>query len=259
MDYLIVLASLAAFFAGFVDAIVGGGGLVQVPAMFVLFPQMPVSVVIGTNRTASFVGTLVAGYQYARKIAIPWRVVASAGIGAAIFAYAGAFFASLIAPNLLKPVMLFVMLLLVIYTIFNKELGRSTTSPTENIALLFKSFVLGACLGFYNGFIGPGTGTLLVFGFSAWLKFSFLSGSGISKFVNAIADIASLVFFLMKGLVLFHIALPMLVCNVAGSYLGSRLAMLKGNAFIRIVFLCVVASLMMKFGYDWFIDVSGKF
>ncbi len=253
MDYLILLASIFAFFAGFIDAVVGGGGLVQVPAMFILFPQMPVSMVIGTNRTASFVGTLVAGYQYSRKVVIPWRVVCSAGIGASVCAYVGALFASNLPANLLKPIMLVVMFLLMLYTFFNKSLGQEENDPQENKLLLWNSLLLGSLMGFYNGFIGPGTGTLLVFGFVVWLKFSFLRGSGISKFVNAMADIASLVFFLLKGFVDFQIALPMLVCNVAGSYCGSRLAVLKGNAFVRLFFLLVVMSLMIKFGYDWFL------
>jgi uncharacterized membrane protein YfcA len=112
---------------------------------------------------------------------------------------------------------------------------------------------LGIVLGFYNGFVGPGTGTLLVFGFVMWLRFNFLEGSGIAKFVNVAADVSSLVFFIVKGLILFQLALPMLVCNVLGSYIGSRLAVLKGSTFIRLMFIVIVLGLMCRFAYDLFL------
>ncbi len=252
MEYDVLIVSLAAFFAGFIDAIVGGGGLIQVPIMFLVFPQMPVSVVIGTNRSASFVGTLMAGYQYAKSTPIMWKVVFFAGITAAICAYLGALLASFISATLLKPIILVLIISLGIYSFFNKNLGQHNRTPVLDNNLLLKSLFLGALMGFYNGLIGPGTGTLLVFGFIAWLKFSFLGGSGISKFVNVVADCASLIFFLINGFVLFHLALPMLLCNLLGAYLGSRLAILKGNSFIRIMFLVVVMCLSIRLGYDLF-------
>lgn len=254
MDFLMFLACLAAFSAGFIDAIVGGGGLIQAPAMFLIYPQMPVLAVIGTNRTASLMGTLMAGYQYARKIPIPWRIVFSAGVGAVVCAYLGAQLASHLPPKTLKSILLVLMTVLALYTFFNKGLGQGERKPIENKRLFGKSLLLGAIIGFYNGFVGPGTGTLLVFGFVIWLKFNFLEGSGISKFVNVIADVSSLIFFLLNGLVVFYLALPMIFCNVAGSYLGSRLAVLKGSAFIRIIFMCIVSVLVGKFGYDLWIE-----
>ena len=251
MDYLTLLACLAAFSAGFMDAIVGGGGLIQAPAMFIIFPKMPVLMVIGTNRASSIVGTFTAGIQYARKISIAWKVVVFAGIGAVIFAYLGAYLANLIPQKTLKGIMILVMCVLAVYTFLNKGMGQHENTPIEDKTLHYKSIILGAIIGFYNGLIGPGTGTLLVFAFVIGLKFSFLQGSGISKFVNVIADAASLFYFLTQGLVLLSLALPMMFCNITGSYLGSRLAVWKGNAFIRIVFLVVVVLLMLKFGYDW--------
>lgn len=250
LDYILILTGLAAFVAGFVDAIVGGGGLVQAPAMLILYPQLSVLTVIGTNRLSSFSGTLMAGYQYARKFQMPWKVILYAGIGATICAYIGALYASFLPEKSLKILLLVVMTLLAVYTFFKKELGQTGAEVQETPALLYKSLLLGAVIGFYNGFVGPGTGTLLVFGFVVGLRFSFLQGSGIAKFVNVIADISSLAFFLFQGLVLFHLALPMLVCNVLGSYLGSRLAVLKGSSFIRIMFIAVVTALIGKFGYD---------
>lgn len=255
MDFLLILACFAAFSAGFIDSIVGGGGLIQAPAMFVIYPQMPVLSVIGTNRTSSLVGTLVAGYQYARKIHIPWKIVVFAGIGAVSCAYVGAQLASYLPPKLLKIILLILMTMLALYSFFNKGLGQNLQKPVESNALFWKSFVLGALIGFYNGFVGPGTGTLLVFGFVVWLKFNFLEGSGISKFVNVLADVSSLFFFIFKGLIVLYLAIPMIFCNMAGSYLGSRLAVLKGSSFIRFIFITVVTALIARFAYDlWYIQ-----
>jgi uncharacterized membrane protein YfcA len=112
---------------------------------------------------------------------------------------------------------------------------------------------VGGVLGFYNGLVGPGTGTLLVFGFVSVVGYSFLRASAIAKVTNVAADVSSLVYFFMNKYVLLHIALPMMVCNVAGSYLGSRMAVLRGNAFVRKVFLVVVAGIIARFAYDVFV------
>ncbi len=243
-----LLLPLIAFVAGFIDAIVGGGGLVQVPSLFILFPQFPVSMIIGSNRFASFMGTSVAAYQYATKVEIPWKSVGCAGVGAAFCAYLGAEFSSLISANVLKPIVLVLMVAIAIYTYRKKDLG--TSEHFRVIHILPWSFLIGAATGFYNGFVGPGTGSLLVFGFVSLIGYNFLTGSAIAKFVNVIADIASLIFFLINGFVNFKIALPMMVFNMLGSWVGSRLAIWRGNEFVRLLFLVVVGALILRFGYD---------
>jgi uncharacterized membrane protein YfcA len=112
------------------------------------------------------------------------------------------------------------------------------------------SFLIGSATGFYNGFVGPGTGSLLVFGFVSIIGYSFLNASAISKVVNVIADAASLSFFIGGGFVRYELAFPMMLCNMAGSFLGSRMAMLRGSGFVRVVFLLVVSALILRFGYD---------
>lgn len=246
----IVLASLAAFLAGFVDSIVGGGGLVQVPALFILFPQFPVPAVIGTNRFASVMGTSVAAVQYARSVPIPWRTVLVAGIGAAVMSFLGAKISSLLPASTLKPIILVLMASIALYTYRRKDLGQENVLRYDAAMLLLVSFVIGAATGFYNGFVGPGTGSLLVFGFVSIAGYSFLNASAMSKVVNVIADASSLMFFVNGGYVRYEIALPMMVCNMAGSFLGSRMAILRGSGFVRVVFLAIVAALMLRFGYD---------
>jgi uncharacterized membrane protein YfcA len=245
-----VIACIAAFLAGFIDSIVGGGGLVQVPALFILFPSYSVPQIIGTNRFSSFMGTAVAGYQYAKKVKIPWKTVIYAGAGAAIMSYSGALLSSMMSARILKPTILSLMTVIAIYTYRKKDLGQEEKLRFSLRFIPFCGLLIGMATGFYNGFVGPGTGSLLVFGFVSIIGYSFLSASAISKVVNVIADVSSLIFFLSKGFVMFQIAFPMMICNMAGSYVGSKIAILRGNAFVRVIFLIVVFGLILRFGYD---------
>ena len=246
----IVFSCLAAFLAGFIDSIVGGGGLVQVPALFILFPSYSVPQIIGTNRFSSFMGTAVAGYQYSKKVKIPWKTVLFAGIGAGIMSYLGALVSSLMSERILKPTILILMAVIAIYSYQKKDLGQEEKHRFEISKIPLYGLLIGMTTGFYNGFVGPGTGSLLVFGFVSIIGYSFLSASAISKVVNVIADMSSLIFFIGKGFVMFQIAIPMMICNIIGSYIGSKLAILKGNAFVRNIFLVVVFGLIIRFGYD---------
>lgn len=238
------------FLAGFIDSIVGGGGLVQVPAFFVLYPTLPVPYIIGTNRLASAVGTSMAAWTYSRTVKIPWRTVLYAGIGTSVMAYLGAQVQSLLPASVLKPVILLLIVAIAVYTFRKKDFGQTDTLLVEEADIPKWAIGIGCAMGFYNGLIGPGTGSLLVFCFVSLIGFSFLKASAVSKVVNVIADVSSLVFFFLNKYVLFHIALPMMVCNVAGAYLGSRMAVLRGNAFIRQVFIAVIVGIVLRFAWD---------
>lgn len=246
----IYLLCLFAFLAGFIDSIVGGGGLVQVPAFFILYPHLSVPNIIGTNRLASAVGTSVAAINYARHIRIPWKTVLFAAAGAIPLSYLGATVQSMISSEVLKPIILVLIVLIGIYTFKKKDFGHEERETPALKHLGLYSMALGGVLGFYNGMIGPGTGSLLVFGFVRVIGYNFLRASAVSKVVNVIADVSSLVFFIIHKHILFNLALPMMACNVAGSYVGSRMAVLRGNAFIRKVFLVVVAGIVLRFAWD---------
>lgn len=239
-----------AFLSGFIDSIVGGGGLVQIPAFFILYPQLTVPNIISTNRLASAAGTSVAAWNYSRVVAIPWKTVLFAGVSASVLSYFGATVQSMLPSEVLKPIILVLIIAIAIHTYRKKELGQHQAFRVTEKRLPYWAAGIGAVLGFYNGFVGPGTGSLLVFGFVSVIGYNFLQASALSKVVNVIADVSSLVFFLLHKCVLFHLALPMLVCNVTGSYFGSRLAVLRGNAFIRKVFLVVVAGIVLRFAWD---------
>ena len=241
-----------AFLAGFIDSVVGGGGLVQIPAFFVLYPALPVPNIIGSNRIASAVGTSVAAWNYARTVRIPWKTVLYAGLCAAVFSYAGATVQSLLPSSVLKPVILALIIVIAVYTFRKKDFGQKEQFRVKAGKLPYWAAGIGAATGFYNGFVGPGTGSLLVFGFASVIGYSFLTSSAISKVVNVISDASSLVFFLSNKYVLFHLALPIMAFNVAGAYAGSRMAVLRGNTFIRKVFLVVVAGIVLRFAWDVF-------
>ena len=247
-----IYACLAALMAGFVDAIVGGGGLIQAPAMFILFPSFPVPRIIGTNRFASFMGTAVAAWQYSRKVEVPWRTVLYGGVGAGAMSFLGARFSSMISSEVLKPIILVLMVAIAIYTYLKKDLGHQEQFRVAGYLIPAYGLLIGITCGFYNGLVGPGTGSLLVFGFVSLIGYNFLTGSAISKFINVVADVFSLIFFLWHGYVTFEIAIPMMLCNMVGSFLGSRTAILRGNGFVRLFFLCVIGALLLRFGWDVF-------
>lgn len=246
----LILLCIAAFAAGFIDSIVGGGGFVQVPAFFILYPDLAVPYIIGTNRTASAVGTSVAAWNYLRNFKVSGKVVLFAGIGAATASYLGALLQSQLPSTVLKPLILVIIIVIAIYTYSQKNLGQEEKALVAESQVHWYALAIGLGLGFYNGFIGPGTGSLLVFAFVSVMGYSFLRASAVSKVVNVIADVSSLVFFFANRYVIFNIALPMMACNMAGSYLGSRMAMLRGNAFVRQFFLGVIAVIILRFAWD---------
>jgi uncharacterized protein len=241
-----------AIFAGFIDAVVGGGGLVQVPLLLLLFPELSHVQVIASNRFASVAGTSVAALQYIRNVGIDTSVVLAAGIASAISAFAGTFVMRLIRPDVFKPILLVIIALLALYTFIKKDLGQVHQPKFAGKQSLLVCVVIGLVIGFYNGFIGPGTGSLLVFSLVSVLGLNFLHASSNSKVINVIADAASLIGFLISGSVVFKLALPMMAGNMLGSYIGSKAAIAKGNSFVRYVFLLVIAILIVRLGWDVF-------
>jgi uncharacterized protein len=248
--WLIALATLGSFFAGFVDAVIGGGGLIQVPVLFILFPTTLHTNIIATNRFASIAGTIVAARHYLKSIKVNYTFIAIAGVTTAIASYSGTFLMHKIPVHIFKPVLFFLIAALTIYTIFKKEIGQEEKVNSNQNKLYFLFAAIGIVLGLYNGTIGPGTGTLLIFSLVQFVGFNFLKASAYAKVINAIADGASLVAFLLQGAVLFTLAIPMLLANMLGAYVGSKMAIQKGNAFIRIFFIGVMILLLGKLGWD---------
>jgi uncharacterized protein len=243
----LVLAGCAGFLAGMLDSIVGGGGLIMTPAMVNLFPELSILQVIATQRTSSLLGTSVAAWNYLRVVTLDRRLVLLTCAAAAMASAVGVQFAKRIDGDSLKFVVLTVCVLLAIYTCFRKDFGQQTNLSAELPVRNRRASTVGAATGFYNGLIGPGTGTLMVFGFVSMVGFDFLAASALAKLANVAADLSSWFTLMLGGFVIWSIALPLVIGNVLGSYVGSKLAILKGSAFIRTMFLAVVLALIARF------------
>jgi uncharacterized membrane protein YfcA len=239
-----------ALLAGFVDAVVGGGGLVLLPALLVLLPGVPVATLLGTNKSVSIWGTTVAAVHYARHVEIPWRTVVPMGSASLVFSLLGARAVSSLDPDLVRPIVLALLVVVLAYTLHKRDFGSLHAPRLSPRGAVVVGGFAGASIGFYEGFLGPGAGSFLVLAFVGLFGFSFLHASAAAKAVNAIASFGALLWFLSQGLVLLELTLPLAACNVAGSQLGSRLAIRRGSGFVRVVFLVVAVALIGRLGWD---------
>jgi uncharacterized membrane protein YfcA len=249
----IVLLCLVAFLAGFTDAIAGGGGLIQTPAALVLLPQYPVATVIGTLKIPAFSGTSIATVQYAKRVKVNGFLLVLMTVLAFCAAYAGSTLLLKVNNSFMKPLLLVILIVVAIYTFSNRRFGKHTKKDHNFFQQLGYSLLISAVIGFYDGFIGPGAGSFLIMAFIGLMGFDFLKASAHAKFVNLATNLGSIAFFTLSGKIIYSIALPMAVCNALGGWLGARMAILRGNTFIRIFFLVVVCATICRFAYDVFI------
>lgn len=253
MTQEIIILCLAAFAAGFIDSIVGGGGLVQTPATLITLPQYPVASLLGTTKIPSLLGTSIAGIQYAFKVNIRWKLLAFMCSITLVAAYAGSKTVTLVSNSFMKPLFFIILVLVFIYTYTKKDFGLAVEKTVSRKKEFIWCSIIAMLLGFYDGFIGPGTGSFLILFFIAILGFDFLKASAHAKLVNIATNIGSIIFFSRSGHILYQYAIPMSVCNFTGSVIGARLAILKGNKFIRVFFLLVITGTIIRFGYDIFV------
>ena len=246
----LLFVTLASMLAGFVDSIVGGGGLLLMPALFAAFPTAPPATLLGTNKGASVWGTAMATLQYSRKVSMPWHALLPATVCALVAAFAGAWLVTLVSPDYLRRALPFVLALLLLYTVAKKELGREHAPRFSGRLEMVVFCAIGACIGFYDGFFGPGTGSFLVFLFVRVAGYDFLHASASAKLLNTASNFAALVLFTYKGHVWWHFVVAMAVANTLGSVAGSHLAIKHGAGFVRTVFLWVVSALILKTGWD---------
>lgn len=246
----IVLLCLAAFLAGFVDAIVGGGGLIQTPAALILLPSFPVAAVIASTKIPSFSGTAMAAYQYVRKVPINWKLMSVICTIAFFASFIGSQVLTLMSNSFMKPVLLVVLSCVAIYTYSKKNFGETVEKQHSKNKELWLGIILSLLIGFYDGFIGPGTGSFFILAFIALLGFDFLRASASAKLVNLATNLGSITLFIIKGTIIWKAAIPMALSNALGGAIGARLAIAKGNRFIRIFFLIVVVGTLLRFLYD---------
>lgn len=242
------------FSAGFVDAIAGGGGLIQTPAMLLAFPDRnPVSVV-GTSKTAAFFGTSTAAIKYRKSIKTDTRLLLAMVIPAFIGACGGALLASHISAQSFKSAIFFMMIAIFIYTLFKPDLGKIEIEKHSRKKLMWIGGPAAFVIGFYDGLIGPGTGTLLMVFLVAVMGFAFIGASAIAKVVNAMTNMASIIVVGWRVGIMWKLGLALGVANLLGGYIGSHVAIKKGSGFVRFFFLIVTALLILRLGYSLYLE-----
>jgi len=246
----LAMVLLAAFLAGMLDAVVGGGGLIQIPALFAALPQVPAATLLGTSKLAGVWGTAVAALRFSRAVRLDWGVVVPAASVAFVFSFVGAIVLTYIPPDLIRKLLPFILAAVAVYTFWRKDLGTHHTPLAQRNREIALAVLFGAAIGFYDGFFGPGTGSFLVFVFVRFLGFDFLRASASAKVINVACNLAALIWFGFGGHMIVLLGLLMAGLNVAGSLVGSRLAIRRGSQFVRKVFLVVIALLVIRTGYD---------
>ena len=244
METLFILA--ASGFAGLIDAIVGGGGLILLPALFATYPTAPPATLLGTNKCASVWGTALATYQYSKRVQLAWRALLPAALCALVGSFVGAWSVTQIDPAFLRKITPIILLVVLIYTLAKKDLGINHKPHQNKNRERVIACLIGAVIGWYDGFFGPGTGSFFIFLFVRFLGYDFLNASASAKLLNVSTNLAAILLFALKGHVWWHIGLMMAVSNMAGSLIGSHLALKHGAGFVRWIFVFVVSALILK-------------
>ena len=242
----IALLILAALAAGFVDAVVGGGGLIQLPALLIGLPGASVVQIAATNKLASFCGTSISAATYFRRIRPDPRTFLPLMLAAFVGSFGGALVASMLPRSAFDPIILVALVLVGSYVWFKPSVGELTKLRFAGGQHLSTVVLTGLAVGFYDGSIGPGTGSFFVFALVGLLGYNFLEASAKAKLANWATNLAALVVFVPQGAVLWELALPMAAANIAGGYLGARVAVARGSRFVRIFFLVVVTALVLR-------------
>jgi hypothetical protein len=249
---LLALLALAGLAAGFVDAVVGGGGLVQLPALVLALPGVAPVHVLATNKLGSLCGTTVSSVTYYRRVRpdprtfVPLMAFAFAG------SMAGALVASRIPADALEPIVLGVLVVVGAYVLFKPDLGRLTELRFAGHHHTLAAVTAGTVIGFYDGALGPGTGSFFVFSLVGLLGYSFLEASAKARLANWATNLAALVVFVPQGAVLWKVGIVMGVANLCGGYVGARTAVRQGSRFVRVFFVLVVGAFIVTLGWRVF-------
>jgi uncharacterized membrane protein YfcA len=251
VSQLIVLA-LGALFAGFIDSVVGGGGLVQLPVLFSVLPREVPAMLFGTNKIASVFGTANAAWRYARRVSMPWGTILPAVLAALVCSYLGAMVAAWLPPEMMRPLILIMLIGAAVYTFRRKGFGAIHQPRHVGVRKIVYAVMLGGALGFYDGIFGPGAGSFLIFLFIRFFGFDFLHASAASKVINVATNLAAIGYFVPNGFFIPVAAVVMAMAAVVGSFFGTHLALRHGSGFVRRVFLVVVCALIVKIAWDTF-------
>nr|WP_216076721.1 MULTISPECIES: TSUP family transporter [Acinetobacter] len=241
-----------AFCAGAIDAAVGGGGLIQIPALMNAFPSMAPATLFGTNKLAAVVGTATSAVSFARKVRFEWKLLAVVAVCATISSFGGAASVAMIPKEVLQPFVLVMLIVMAVYTFMKKQFGQVHMAQRVTPKILLLAGIGSLAIGFYDGLFGPGTGSFFIFYFIRYLRVDFLHAAALAKIGNVMTNLAALSFFIPSGHVLFAVGGTMAVANMIGSICGVKMALKYGSGFIRILFLILVTILIVRLSYQMF-------
>ena len=242
----------ASFFAGFVDSIAGGGGLIQLPALLIGLPKSETAEVLGTNKLSAVFGTTTAAALYRKQIKPDPKVLIAMGVPAFLGSAGGAVLASRIPTSSMRPMVLVLLIVVAIYTWFKPDLGKFENLRHHSTRRVQIAALAGAVIGFYDGIFGPGTGSFLMLILVASLGYAFITASAIAKVVNVATNVGAILVFGIHGAVIWQIGIIMGAANITGAVVGSRLAIKGGSTLVRKVFLVVTIALIIKVGIATF-------
>lgn len=248
----LIILGFFAFCGGLIDAAVGGGGLVQIPALLHALPQHSIATVFGTNKLAVWAGTASSFFRYINKIKFVWKLLVPTMLSAFVFAFIGAMSIAHIPKQFMTYSVFFLLIIMAVYTFLKKDLGSYSTYIKCGPKEIFLGVFFGGLIGFYDGVFGPGSGSFLLFLFVKVFGFDFLNASASAKVVNIGTFSAALLFFIPTGHVLWEIGIIVAVCNIMGSFVGVFLALRYGSNFIRVFFLILLVFLIIRMGLSIF-------
>jgi uncharacterized protein len=254
--WLFAAMALAGLVAGWVDAVVGGGGLIQLPALLIGFPQASPVQILATNKLGSICGTATSSLTYLRRVRPDLRTALPMAGFAFLGGLLGALIGSVIPKELFNPLILLVLVGVGGYTLARPSMGALSGLRFQGRRHHVTAGTIGFAVGVYDGALGPGTGSFMVFALVGILGYGFLQASAKAKIANLATNLAALCVFVPQGAVMWEIGLVMGACNVLGGYLGARTAVARGDAFVRVVFVVLVAAFIVKIGYDTVVQLT---
>lgn len=247
----VIFLVIAAGFAGFVDAMAGGGGLIQLPALLIGLSEKPIPLILGTNKVISIFGTSSAAANYFRTVKPDLKLTSYMALPAFLGSALGARLASSFPTSVFRPLIILLLVSVAIYTWRKPELGNTESLRFTDHRRHQIVVGLGLTIGFYDGIFGPGTGTFLVFLLVGLVGYAFLKASATAKLVNIATNLGAIISFQLTGHIWWKLGLALAIANVCGAIIGSRLAIRGGSPLVRKVFLVVTTILIAKVGYDW--------
>ena len=245
----VLLAAASA--AGWVDAVVGGGGLILIPVLLLIFPGMTPATALGTNKLTALSGTASAAIRLFPRTPLNWRALVGAFVVAAACSSVGAYTASRLPVSVFKPVVLVLLLAVGVFVATRPQFGTAAHNSTRTRATTLTALAVAAVvIAFYDGIMGPGTGTFMIITLTAVAGMTFLESSATAKVLNSGTNVGALIVFASQGHVLWLLGLALGVANIAGAQLGAHMALGRGAGFVRVVLLVVVVVMVGKLGYD---------